>query len=128
LLAGDDLICAAEAACTLLAHCLIDATHPRLFAIAARVPAVLRAELISLLRFRGASWSSLWPLLEPLLVSGDPEVTVPLVHLAHEFNRDGLPEKLLPLLPWVQDPDLRTAIVDIFACEGRWYWRDRVDD
>jgi hypothetical protein len=128
LLAGDDPICAAEAACTLLAHGLIDSTYPRLFAIAARVPAVLRAELLSLLRFRGASWSSLWPLLEPLLVSGDPEVTAPLVHLAHEFDRDGLPEKLLALLPRVLDRELRTAIVDIFACEGRWYWKDHADD
>jgi hypothetical protein len=28
----------------------------------------------------------------------------------------------------LQDPELRTAIADIFACEGRWYWRDRADD
>lgn len=128
LVAGADPVCAAEAACVLLGHGLIGPEHARLFSIAARAPKALRAELINSLRFRGASWSALWPLLEPLLGSGDQDVVEPLLHLAHEFDREGLPEKLRAHLPWVQDPELRTAIVDIFACEGRWYWRDRADD
>ena len=56
------------------------------------------------------------------------DVIEPLLYLAHEFDREGLPEKLRAHLPRVQDPELRTAIVDIFACQGRWYWRDRADD
>lgn len=128
LVAGDDPVCAAEAACTLLGHGLIGPEHAGLFTIAARAPSALRAELISALRFRGASWSFLWPLLEPLLGSGDPDVIEPLLYLAHEFDREGLPEKLRAHLPRVRDSKLRTAIVDIFACQGRWYWRDRADD
>ncbi|HWN69381.1 MAG TPA: hypothetical protein VNM90_17190, partial [Haliangium sp.] len=128
LLAGNDPVCAAEAACALLGHGLIGPEHARLFTIAVRAPSALRAELISALRFRGASWSALWPLLEPLLGSGDQDVIEPLLYLAHELDREGLPEKLRAHLPRVQDPELRTAIVDIFAREGRWYWRDREDD
>jgi hypothetical protein len=128
LLAGDDPACAAEAACALLGHGLIDATHPGLFAIATRVPAVLRAEMVSFLRLRGASWSSLWPLMEPLLISGDPDVTAELLALSHELDREGLPEKLRPLLPQILDRELRRDIVDIFAREGTWYWRDFAEE
>jgi hypothetical protein len=128
VLAGDDPACAAEAACILLGHGLIGPEHAGLSAIAARAPLVLRAELVFHLRGRGASWSSLWPLLEPLLVSGDPDVTEPLLHLSHQFDKEGLPEKLRPLLPRVLDPALRTDIVDIFARAGDWYWRDHTEE
>jgi hypothetical protein len=128
LLASDDPVCAAEAACALLGHCLIDAGHAGLLAIAARAPVVLRADMVSFLRFRGASWTSLWPLLAPLLVSADPDVTAPILYLAHEFDREDLPEKLRPLLPRVVDPELRNVLVDIFASEGNGYWKDHADE
>jgi hypothetical protein len=127
VLACEDPACAAEAACTLLGRGSIGPKHPGLFAIAARAPLVLRAELLYSMRMRGAPWSFLWPLLESLLVTADPDVTYPLRHIAHEFDKEGLPKKLRPVLPWVADPDLRRDIEDILMSAGYRYWKDQVE-
>ena len=126
VLACEDPACAAEAACTLLGRDSIGPTHPGLFAIAARAPLVLRAELVYRMRMRGAPWSLLWPLLEPLLVAADPDVADPLRHIAHEFDKEGLPKKLRPLLPRVADPELRRDIEGILAWTGNRHWKDQV--
>jgi hypothetical protein len=123
-LTGDDPTCAAEAACVLLGQGIIGPEHAELPAIAGRAPLELRAELIFKMQYRGASLRDLWPLVEPCLVSPDPEVTEPLRYLSHHFDKSGLQENLRALLPRVVDPELRLDIEDIFAREGESYWQD----
>jgi hypothetical protein len=126
--ASDDPACAAEAACALLGHGTISPERAELLAIAARAPQVLRSELLFRMRVRGAALLDLWPLIEPLLVSADPEVTDPLHHLSHDLGKEGLAENLRALLPRVVDPELRMDIEELFAREGESYWEDAAED
>jgi hypothetical protein len=128
VLASGDPACAAEAACTMLSHETIPVGRPELPAIAARAPLALRSELVFMMRMRGAALTDLWPLLEPILVSPDPAVTEPVMHITHEFSEEGLDDKLRALLPRVVDPDLRMDIMDLVLRDEDTYWEDVIDE
>jgi hypothetical protein len=122
--AGDDPACAAEAACTLLRQGAIGPEQAELPAIAARAPELLRAEVVYHLWGRGAPLRDHWSLLEPLLVSADPDVAERLRHLSYELEKSGLREQLRAVLPRVVDPELRLDIEDVFARAPDPYWED----
>lgn len=125
--AGADPACAAEAGCALLGHGKIAHDHPELLGVAARAPEVLRADLLFRMRVRGASLHDLWPLMEPLMVSADPEVTDPLHHLSHEFEKEGLGDQVRALLPRVIDPELRMDIEELMERQAETFWLDYED-
>jgi hypothetical protein len=127
-LTGDDPACAAEAARTLLGQGILAPENADLPAIAARAPAVLRAELIYQMWGRGAPLRDHWSLLEPLLVSADPDVTEPLRHLSYDLEKSGLRDELRALLPRVVDPELRLDIDDVFARTPDHFWEDEVEE
>jgi HEAT repeat protein len=126
--AGDDPTCAAEAACALLGHGTVTPEHPELLGIAARAPLAQRSELLFRMRIRGAPLRDLWPQIEPLLLSADPDVTSPFHHFAYDFGKEGMAEELRVLLPRVVDPELRMDIEELFAREGDGYWEDADDE
>ncbi len=128
VLTCDDPVCAAEAACSMLSHETIPADRPGLFAIATSAPLVLRAELVFMMRMRGAELSGLWPLMGPILVSPDPEVTEPIIHIIHEFSKAGLDDQLRAVLPGVVDQELRADILDLVLRDEDTYWEDIVED
>ena len=126
--ASDDPTCATEAACALLGHGTIGPDHADLLTIAARAPLALRSELLVRMRFRGAPVRDLWPLIEPLLLSADRDVTEPFHNLSYDFNKEGMGETLRALVPRVVDPELRMDIEELFAREIDSYWEDAEDE
>jgi hypothetical protein len=127
VLTCDDPLCSAEAACSMLSHETIPADRPGLVTIATGAPLVLRAELVFMMRMRGAELADLWPLMEPLMVSPDPEVTEPIIHIIHEFSKAGLDDELRALLPRVVDPELHADILDLVLRDEDTYWEDIVE-
>jgi hypothetical protein len=125
VLGGDDPVCAAEAALTLVSGGAMSPHHPALFGIARRAPRAPRAWLVHMMRSRGASWSYLWPLLEPLLSSTDPAVHDALYCMSSKFTSEGLPKKLRPLLSRVLDPALRRHLERTLAWGNDGYWKDQ---
>jgi hypothetical protein len=126
--AGNDPTCAAEAACALLGHGTIPPEHAELLGVAERAPLALRSDLLFRMRIRGAPLDGLWPMIEPLLLSADPDVTSPFHHMAYDFNKEGMAEQLRALLPRVVDPELRMDIEELFEREGDDYWEDADDE
>ena len=124
---GEDPACAAEAACALLGHGTITPDHADLLAVAGRAPDMLCAELLFRMRVRGAALPDLWPLMAPLLVSADPEVTDPFQHFAYEFEKEGLGEQVRALLPQIVDPVLRSEVEDVLARTAERFWKDYED-
>jgi hypothetical protein len=124
---GPDPACAAEAACALLGHSTIGPESPELLPVAARAPEPLRAELLFRMRIRGAPLRELWPMIEPLLVSPNPEVTEPFQNLSYDFEKEGMGQEMRALLPRVVDEDLRMEIEDLVSRDGDTYWQDQAD-
>jgi len=131
-LSSDLPAAAAEAAAALVEMRAIEVEDPQLAAIAARSPLALRAELLWAMLFAKASPVGLWPLIEEILISADPDVSGRFHHMMFTLGRGGVAEELRAVRPRVLDPVLCEDLDEWLDLESEdeeeEYWKDEEDE
>jgi hypothetical protein len=97
----------------------------RLPSVLASAPPPERAELLSVMCVRGASFAAVAPHLEPLLTSSDPCVTERMQGLVAWLKSPKLESLLRQALPRVVDVELRAEIAERLGEGPASYWADR---
>ncbi|MCC6558012.1 MAG: hypothetical protein IT372_34125 [Polyangiaceae bacterium] len=128
-LGGRSAAAAVEAALALLHIRKLEATDPRVPALAARAPLPLRAELLAELLIRDVPARPLWPLIAEVLVSPDPLAAEELCHHLFQLDKAGLGAELRAIEPRVVNPKLRQDFDEWLYLheEGELYWQDEIE-
>lgn len=117
-LSNGDPFTEAEAAVTLVHLGEIKASGAEVERIVTRAPLSPRAALVWLMLYARVSMKRLWPLLEDVLASSDPEVTERFHFTIHAIAyKHKMASRLQALLPRIVDPVLRDAVELIFEAE-----------
>ena len=117
-LSNGDPFTEAEAAVTLARLGEIEADGAEVDRIVTLAPLAKRAELVWLMLHARVSMKRLWPLLEEILVSSDPEVTEHFHYSIHLLAyKKKMASRLRALLPRIVDPVLRDAVELLFEVE-----------
>lgn len=125
-----DPVCAAAAAPALFFAHVIKATDPRLADIAARVPLQVRAALFWEMFYYEPPTPDLWPLIEEVLVSTDPDVTGEMWHRIDALLDAGMEDAIRGIESRIVDPDLLDDIErwrSTHRKKGTPYWEDAPD-
>jgi hypothetical protein len=118
-LSDGDPFTEAEAAVTLVRLREIEADGAEVDRIVTVAPLATRAELVWMMLYARVSMKRLWPLLEEILVSSDPEVTEHFHHTIHSLAyKKKMGSRLRALLPRIVDPVLRDAVELLFEVEA----------
>jgi hypothetical protein len=97
----------------------------RLSSVLASAPPRERAELLSVMCVRGATFASVAPHLEPLLTSSDPGVTERMQGVVAWLKSPKLEPLLRQALPRVVDAELRAEIAERLGEVPASYWAER---
>jgi hypothetical protein len=97
----------------------------RLSSVLASAPPPERAELLSVMCVRGATFAVVAPHLEPLLTSADPCVTERMQGVIAWLKSPKLEALLRQVLPRVVDAELRTEISEQLGEAPASYWAER---
>jgi hypothetical protein len=97
----------------------------RLSAVLAAAPAVERAELLSMMLIRGASFGHVAPYLDELFTSADEEVTQRMQGVLAWLKSPKLEALLRQILPRVVDQELRAEIEERLGEQPASYWAER---
>ena len=97
----------------------------RLTAVLASAPPSERAELLSVMCVRGATFGAVAPFLEPLLTSADPCVTERMQGILAWLKSPKLEPLLRRALPRVVDADLHAEIAEQLGEVPTSYWAER---
>jgi hypothetical protein len=117
-LSNGDPFTEAEAAVTLARLREIKANGAEVDRIVDLAPLAQRAELLWMMLHARVPMKRLWPLLEDVLVSPDPEVTERFHHSIHAIAyKKKMGSRLRALLPRIVDPVLRDAVELLFEVE-----------
>jgi hypothetical protein len=117
-LSNGDPFTEAEAAVTLVRLDEIEGDGAEVDRIVTTAPLARRAELVWMMLYARVSMKRLWPLLEEILVSSDPEVTEHFHHSIHSLAyKKKMASRLRALLPRIVDPVLRDAVELLFEVE-----------
>jgi hypothetical protein len=117
---------AAEAAVALLACEPPPSPRDRRFAaVLAAAPPVERAELVSMMLVRGATFAHVAEHLEPLFTSADEQVTQQMQGILAWLKSPKLEPLLRQMLPRVVDAELRAEIEERLGEEPASYWAER---
>jgi hypothetical protein len=117
-LSNGDPFTEAEAAVTLVHLREISASGAEVERIVTRAPLSPRSALVWLMLYARVPMKRLWPLLEGVLVSPDPEVTERFHFTIHAIAyKHKMASRLQALLPRIVDPVLQDAVELIFEAE-----------
>jgi hypothetical protein len=97
----------------------------RLSLVLASAPPAERAELLSVMCVRGATFAAVAPYLEPLLTSADPYVTERMQGVVAWLKSPKLESLLRQALPRVVDAELRAEIAERLGEVPASYWAER---